>query len=594
MVRVDSYAAIEEYAAIGDGRTVALVARDGSIDWLPVPHLDDPPVFAAILDAAKGGRFALAPVEPFETGRSYVDQTNVLETRFRTDSGEVRVTDALTTQDGGLLPWVELARRIEGVKGEVELAWLVEPRFDYGLASTVVESHGDGFVASNGHRYLLIRSWDAGQPEQSADSVTGRFRIRKGECALLVVAMVEKEPIPFPQRHEVERRIDGSVEAWRRWVDDCYEGPWRDAVIRSALTLKLLIQAPTGAIAAAATSSLPERIGGDRNYDYRYSWIRDSAFALEALAGLGFREQVHGSLSWLLKATWPTHPRMHPFYSVDGGVPRDYERLDLHGYRGSKPVVKGNSAEGQSQLADYGDLLETIHLYVQNGNALDRETGIRLAEVADFVCRVWENTDSGIWELQNEQHYTVSKIGCWLALDRAQRLAAAGEIPRENVATWETTADLVREFVEEQCWSVKKQAYTFFAGTDDLDAAVLLGGHQGFFAQQLDRLHTTADAIMRELSAGPLLYRYTGQDQVEGAFLPCSFWLANALHRCGRAEEASRLMDQLVALANDVGLYAEEIDPATGHMLGNFPQALTHLALINAATVIAGQHEGDE
>jgi len=398
--------------------------------------------------------------------------------------------------------------------------------------------------------------------------------------------MADREPIPFPSRDEIEQRFDGTTEAWRRWSDGCYDGPWRDPVVRSALALKLLIQSSTGAIAAAATSSLPERIGGERNYDYRYSWIRDSALTMDALARLGFHEQLHGSLSWLLKATSGTHPRMEPFYAIDGGVPRTVDELPLHGYRGSKPVYKGNRAEGQSQLAYYGDLLETIALYVENGNALDHETSLRVAEVADFVCRIWENEDSGIWELDEQRGYTSSKMGCWVALDRAQWLAARGEIPNEHAPLWHETAERVHDHVERACWSESKRSYTFYAGTEDLDAAVLLAARTGYCDSSLDRLDSTIDAVLRELGDGPFVYRYSGQQEVEGAFLPCSFWVAAALAHCGRRDEARKLMDELVELANDVGLYAEEMDPASRGMLGNFPQALTHLALVNAAVSI--------
>ena len=584
--RTDGYAPIEDYAAIGDGRTVALVARDGSIDWLPVPRLNDPPVFSALLDAEVGGRFALAPVGQHEVERAYLPDTNVLRTTFTTPGGRVAVTDALTTQDGALLPWVELVRSVECERGEVELEWSVKPRFRYGLEETTLEARRDGFLACCHGSCLLVRAWDAGRPELAAGVVGGRFALGKGGRALLVAVAADREPIPFPPRDEVERRLAGTVGAWRRWADECYDGDWRDAVVRSALALKLLIQSPSGAVAAAPTTSLPERIGGDRNYDYRYAWIRDSAFTMDALARLGFREQLQGSLSWLLKATWGTHPRMQPFYELDGGVPRSRTELDLAGYRGARPVFTGNAAEGQAQLGNYGDLLETVHYYVGYGNALNREAGLRVAEVADFVCRVWQIEDAGIWELDERRHYTISKIGCWVALDRAQKLADAGEIPGANAPVWRKTAEHVRSFVEERCWSEAKRSYTLHADGDDLDAAVLLAARNRYCDPFLERLDSTLEAVRRELGDGPLVYRYSGQREVEGAFLACSFWLADALVRCGRRDEARALMDELVGLANDVGLYAEQLG-ADGRMLGNFPQALTHLSLINTAAAIA-------
>jgi GH15 family glucan-1,4-alpha-glucosidase len=468
--------------------------------------------------------------------------------------------------------------------------WTVAPRFESGLGETTIAPRRDGWIASCRNRSLLIRAWDAGEPQLARDALGARFAVGRGDSALLVAVMADREPIPFPPRAEVETRLRRSCEAWRRWVDEIYRGPWQEQVLRSILALKLLIQAPTGAIAAAATSSLPEAIGGSRNYDYRYCWIRDSTFTLDALARLRVREQVHGSLSWLLKASWATHPRMQPFYAFDGSVPRGYEELPLAGYRGSRPVAKGNTAEGQSQLGNYGDLLETIHYYVRNGNSLDRETGVRVAEVADYVCLVWRNEDSGIWELPEQRRYTLSKIGCWVALDRAQKLAEAGEIPADGAARWRETADEVQEWVERNCWSTEKRAYTFYAGTDDLDAAVLLSARNRYCDPFLDRLDSTLEAVRRELGDGPLVWRYSGQQHVEGAFLACSFWLADALLRCDRRDEAVALMDELVELANDVGLYAEQLG-RDGHMLGNFPQALTHLSLVNTAAAIAGKGE---
>jgi GH15 family glucan-1,4-alpha-glucosidase len=284
---------------------------------------------------------------------------------------------------------------------------------------------------------------------------------------------------------------------------------------------------------------------------------------------------------------------MQPFYAFDGTVPRDYEVLDLDGYRGSKPVAKGNRAEGQAQLGNYGDLLETIHYYVRQGNSLDRETGIRVAEVADFVCRIWRNEDSGIWELQEQRHYTISKMGCWVALDRAQRLAEQGEIPPDGMRRWRETADEVQDWIERNCWSDEQQAYAFYAGSDDLDAAVLLAARNRYCDATLPRLDSTLEAVRRELAEGPLVWRYSGQQHVEGAFLACSFWLADAYLRCGRRDEAVALVDELVALGNDVGLYSEELG-ADGHMLGNFPQALTHLSLVNTAAAIAGDKEEEE
>jgi GH15 family glucan-1,4-alpha-glucosidase len=308
---------------------------------------------------------------------------------------------------------------------------------------------------------------------------------------------------------------------------------------------------------------------------------------------------VHASLSYILSATKATHPRLEPFYSIDGGVPRDQVELPLAGYRGSRPVHKGNSAEGQLQLGCYGNLLETIELYVRHGNMLDEDTRVRVGEVADHVCRVWRNEDSGIWELFDLRHYTLSKMHCWVALDRAILLAEQGEAPADRIDSWREEAARIREWVDENCWSEGKRSYTFYAGTEDLDAAVLLAARTGYLKPDDPRLRSTVHAIRSELSAGgsheiagggPLLYRYSGQHDVEGAFLACSFWLVEALARMGECKLAREAMDALLALSNDVGLFSEEIDPASGELLGNFPQGLTHLALVSAAVAYADAH----
>lgn len=595
--RVDGYSPIAAYAAIGDGRTIALVAEDGSIDWLPIPGLDDPTVFGALLDPEKSGCFELAPLEACEVSRSYEKDTNVLETTFTTTAGVVTVTDALNLQDGGELSWVELARSVRAVRGTVRMRYRIRPRFDFGLDRTELTRREDVLIAEQDDRIMAFRCWDAGDPVHSSGEIAGEFEAREGCEALLVCVFAHGQPIPLPPRREIEIRSKRTADAWRRWIDfHSYDGPWREAVARSLLALKLLIDAHRGAIIAAPTTSLPEWIGSDRNYDYRFAWVRDTAFVLDALGAVGYREQVHASLSYILSATKATHPRLEPFYSIDGGVPREQVELPLAGYRGSQPVHKGNSAEGQLQLGCYGNLLETIELYVRHGNMLDEDTRVRLGEVADHVCRVWRNEDSGIWELFDLRHYTLSKMHCWVALDRAIRLAEQGEAPDDRIDAWREEAARIHDWVDANCWSEHKRSYTFHAGTEDLDAGVLLAARTGYLKSDDPRLRSTVQAIRTELSAGgpaelegggPLLYRYSGQHDVEGAFLACSFWLVEALARMGDLDEARKSMDALLSLSNDVGLFAEEIDPASGELLGNFPQGLTHLALVNAAVAYA-------
>ena len=586
--REDGFAPIGAYGAIGDGRTVALVALDGSIDFLSLPNFHAPTTFAALLDPERGGRFALRPEGEFEAERRYVERTNVLETVFRTASGSVRVTDALTLEDGVLLPWVEVARRVEGLEGSVRMRWSVEPRFDWGRAEPRIRMRRGTAVAEGADVLVAVNAWDAGEPGVADGRVAATFETSPGSRALLALAAVQFGPVPIPRRDDVERRIDGTCAGWRRWLDHWdYDGPWAEAVARSALALRLLVHTPDGAIAAAPTTSLPERIGGDRNYDYRYAWVRDSALTLDALIVLGLRPLVQEAFSWLLRAIAQTEPDLRPFYALDGTIPERLEELPLRGYRDSRPVRYGNAATSQLQLGSWGDLLETADLYVREGNEFDGETGRRLADTIDRLCVIWRDEDSGIWELPDLRHYTISKLACWTAFDRALTLVEKGQLPGDHAARWREEREAAREFVETRCFSEARGAYTFYADSEELDASVLRAARMGFADPAGERMAGTIAAVREELSAGgPLLYRYSGQADEEGAFLACSFWLVEALARAGRMEQARATMEELLPLANDLGLYAEEIDPETHELLGNFPQGLTHLALVIAAGAV--------
>ena len=531
-----------------------------------------------MLDADRGGSFRLAPEGAFESERRYVPDTNVLETTFRTADGVVRVTDALTLPGAGLVPMRELARRIECLSGTVRMGWEADPRFDYARRRPRVERTENRLAFHGAGEAVAVSAWG---PEE----------LKEGDRGLLALTAAHGEPLVLPARDEVERRLDDTIGFWQGWTRRLtYDGPWDDAVRRSALALRLLVYAPSGAIAAAPTTSLPESVGGVRNWDYRFSWVRDSAFALDALLTLGCREEARSFLWWLMHASQRTHPRLRPLYRLNGDLRAPERSLDLEGYRGSSPVRVGNRAAEQLQLGIYGTLLQCVALYVDAGERLDRDTGRRVAELADLVCSVWQQPDSGIWEVRSEPvHFTHSKLMCWVALDRAVSLAAAGHIPDERVPRWRESAAAIQRFVDERCWSEERRSYVRFAGADELDAALLMAAIVG--CHDDDRARTTVDAVRRELGNGPFVARYLGEDGLpgeEGAFLTCSFWLAHALAETGRPDEAAVLMDELLALANDVGLYAEEIDPHTHELLGNFPQALTHLALVSAACAIAG------
>jgi GH15 family glucan-1,4-alpha-glucosidase len=446
-------------------------------------------------------------------------------------------------------------------------------------------------VATRGSDALAICSWGAGDAELSAEAIRGRFEATHADRVVFALSAAHQEPLIMPARRDVEARLTQTIGMWRGWSEGLRVGSaWRDAVMRSALALKLLVYAPSGAIAAAATTSLPETIGGERNWDYRFCWVRDSAFVLDALLRLGCFEEADAFFWWLMHASQLTHPRLQVLYRLDGGPQAKERTLALDGYGASRPVRVGNAAAGQLQLDVYGDLLQAAWLYATSGRRIDPDIARRLAETTDLVCSIWAQPDAGLWEVRSgAEHCTQSKMMCAIAVDRALRLAGAGQIPCRHTARWQSADVAIREFIERRCWSETKGSYVRHPGTDELDAGLLLGVVFAYRQPGNPRMRGTVEAIQRELTHGPYVYRYSGEDGLsgqEGAFLSCSFWLVEALALQGRREEAAGLMAELVGAANDVGLFSEEVDPARGQFLGNLPQALTHLALINAALTL--------
>lgn len=590
MRRDDGYAPIGDYAVVGDGRTAALIARDGSIDWLCLPNVDSPSVFAAILDAERGGSFSLHPVDPFESDRRYVPGTNVLETTFRTADGSACVTDAMTLHvPGRLAPMREVVRKVECLHGAVEIEWVVEPRFDYARREGAVTIRDGRVFFTDGVHALTLSVW-------GAEAVSaGRARLAAGEQILFSLSSAHHRPAVLPGRVDTERRLAHTLSFWRDWGKRAqYEGPWREAVLRSALALRLLVFAPSGAIVAAPTTSLPEEIGAGRNWDYRYSWLRDASYALDALLALGYHDEAHAFFWWFMHASRLTQPRLEVLYRVNGANRTPEKELaHLAGYQHSKPVRVGNAAGRQVQLDVYGSVLASIWLHARSHGDLGAETGKGTAKIADYVSEAWPQPDSGIWEMRSEPvHYVQSKAMCWTALDRACRLAEADFVP-DRRAKWRSAADAARAWIEEYGWDEELGAYVRAPELRELDASLLTLALVEYESDPR-RLSSTIDAVRERLAVGPLLYRYLGEDGLprgEGAFTTCSFWLVDALARLGRVDEAAALMDELAPLANDLGLFAEEIDPSSGEQLGNFPQGLVHLALINAAVSIKDAEE---
>jgi GH15 family glucan-1,4-alpha-glucosidase len=586
--RVDGYLPIEEYAAIGDSRSLALVGSDGAIDWMCLPELDSPSVFAALLDDRDGGHFTVRPAIPYTVSRRYLERTNVLETTFHTDHGQAQLTDALTVDEAQAAPWRELVRELRGVTGTVPMHWELRPRFGFGQRAAAFERHGPAFVARDGALQLALRAWDAGEPAISDGAVRGSFEIEAGSEAMVAMVATDGEPLPVPERDQVHRRLEATSRVWRSWVArHMHEGPWRHAVERSLLAISLLADGRTGAIAAAGTTSLPESLDAERNYDYRFGWVRDLCFTVDALLAVEMGQLAQASVSWLLAATGHTHPRIDPVYALGGDVVRAQHEVPLAGYRGRGPVNVGNDAGSQLQLGGFGDFVETIATYVERGHILPPSVGERLADTADLLTQIWRSTDSGLWELPDRAHYGTSKLGCWVAFDRILDLVERGQVPARHVSRWRRERDDARAFIERHLFSEEKHSYLLTAGGRELDCGMLLAARRGFAPRE--RLQGTIDAIRSELHAsGPLFYRYSGMQDEENAFLACSFWMVQALALAGRSDEAAELMDGAVDLANDVGLYSEQMEPGTRSMRGNIPQALTHLALITAADALGG------
>lgn len=583
--RRDGYVELRSYAAIGDGRTVAMVAHDGSVDWYPVPDLDSAPTFARLLDADTGGCVELSPAEEFQVSRCYVPGTNVLQTTYTTAGGTVRVTDSLNVGSTGQLPWNELARTVEGISGEVPMTWRVTPGTMFNTVSPWIQETGHGPVLRADAVSLGVRSEAVGECVVGGQEISGRFRTGEGSDHLLAVVATHSEPLRLPTPASIRKNVELTIDLWHRWTDLLdYEGPYRDDVERSALALKLLSHAPSGSVAAAATTSLPENRDGTKNYDYRFAWVRDAAYTLHALIRLGEQEDVHAAVSWLLRLARTQSPELHVLNRLNGEVPEaELTVYEAPGWRGIGPVVSGNAAADQLQLGVFGDLFSMVDLYVGGGNVLDAATGRMLADVADEICDLWRRPDAGMWELPEHRHYTSSKMGCWHGLDCAVHLADLGQIPG-SADRWRAERDRITAWIDEHCWNEQRGAYVWYPGTDQLDTSVLLHAISGL--DRGPRMSSTIDALRDELGTGPLLYRYSGMQREEGAFVACSFWAVAALVRVGRREEAVQLMDEMLAIGNDLGLYTEMIDPADHAFLGNFPQALSHLALLTAALTL--------
>ncbi len=589
--RSNGYLPLEDYAALGEGRSVALTGKDGSIDWWCVPNMDSPPLFDRLLDAEDGGYFLIEPDEAYTVTRAYRTDSNVLETTFRTSGGVAVLTESMNSGTAGRLPWVELARRVEGRSGSVQFKVEMKLGRRGNTANPYHSTIGKHVVFHVETVLGLLLHSDGVECQWVDEGVSGCFAVSAGDRKTFAIVAGRDEPLVVPKIEDVDHRIDISDDEWRTWAKSIdYDGPNRTSFVRSALALKLLLYSPSGAIAAAATTSLPERIGGEKNYDYRYAWIRDAGYTIKAFLAAGAEAEAKAAFSWLLSQLKRHGPKV--CYTLEGDLVDDVKEIEAPGYRQSSPVVVGNLATSQHQHGIYGDIFETASRFVDSGNILDASSAEILAHLADECADRWRMRDAGIWELEEDQHYTMSKVSCWQALARAVELADQGQLPTTCRERWERERNRIKDWIETNCWSEEKQAFVMCPGSQKLDASMALAVRFGF--DGFERLKATIDAIDRELGEGQFHYRYSGAGKEEGCFLACSFWMIEAHAILGNRQKALQRFDALSdALNSGVGIFSEMINPNTGSFLGNLPQGLTHLAHLMTLSVLHKEYAPD-
>ncbi|MFP5224359.1 MAG: glycoside hydrolase family 15 protein [Actinomycetota bacterium] len=594
---------IEDYALIGDCRSAALVGLDGSIDWLCFPRFDAPSVFAKILDPDRGGSFQISPTADSEASRAYLEDTNVLVTRWENASGVIEVTDLMPPEDAqgvtDAFARHTLVRGVRCISGTVELSVSCSPRFEYGRFVPRFRQIDPVTVDIVGGADALLVT--ATHPlTAGADDASALWTLREGEEAWIRATWrrsFEDRPEVAPGSTGVEASAtaDATIRYWREWMRSCiYTGPYSDMVRRSALALKLMTYRPSGAVIAAPTTSLPESMGGPRNWDYRYTWVRDATLTLSSLVVLGFMEEADAFKTFLERAGAGRPQDLQIMFGIGGERALDeVELTHLSGHRGSRPVRIGNGAATQSQLDSFGQILDAAYLFGKVGGELTADNWRFLAGLADMIVARWRDPDHGIWEVRDTpRHFTHSRVNCWLGLDRAVKIAEGLGLPG-NLERWSQERDAISLELRNQAASCGW--YSQAAGFEAADSAALLVPALGFTAADDPLVAETLRRVREELSSGGLLYRYLNADGLEGeegCFLLCSFWMVDCLIYSGRIDEAEALLERLMGLANDVGLLAEEVDPSTGEALGNFPQAFSHMALVLSCVHLAAAKAG--
>jgi GH15 family glucan-1,4-alpha-glucosidase len=589
------YLPIEAYGMIGDLYTVALVGRNGSIDWCCLPDFDSPSVFGALLDADKGGFFRLAPFEQesLSTKQMYFPETNILITRFLTNDGVGEITDFMPIKQKGTERFEHhLIRAVHIVRGSLTFQMTCRPAFNYARDTHTLDlsKHGATFRSP---AMTLALSSSVPLTDNGQGGAQAIFTLSEDQSAFFLLdSSQDKKLLPHSvSQEEYETRFAETRRYWLRWISKCqYQGRWREHVQRSALALKLLTYAPTGAIVAAPTTSLPEGIGGERNWDYRFTWFRDAAFTLDSLLALGFTEEAEDFIGWLKGRLNELEEggELQPIYTIRGSYEMPEIYLNhLEGYRQSRPVRIGNGAATQRQLDIYGELMDVLYVYSRH-RGLTYESWQHLCQQLDWLARHWQEADEGIWEVRGgARHFLHSRLMSWVAFDRATRMARERGLPAP-LDEWQKISTQIYREIMEKGWNEEKQSFVQYYGGEAVDASALLLSLTGFIEARDPRMLATIERIQRELTHAPHVYRYDvdkaasdGLAGHEGTFNICSFWLVEALARADRLEEARLSLEHMLSYANHVGLYAEEI-ASTGEALGNFPQAFTHLALIRA------------
>jgi GH15 family glucan-1,4-alpha-glucosidase len=592
---------ISEYSMIGNCRSAALISRHGSIDWCCLPDFDSPAIFSALLDEDNGGHFSISPIKEYKSGQAYINDTNVVSTVFNTSDGNVEVMDAFVATTDlvkklSLFPDHEILRIVTCSEGRVQLKMEFAPTIFYGKRKADIQNNKKlGFkFCFKENSYILQSNIDLEEANISENKLVAFFEINKGETIIFSLSSSSQSPAILPEiTKSGYDRMMLTIEYWKSWIGQCsYSGVYKEEVKRSILSLKLLAHAPSGAIIAAPTTSLPEEIGGERNWDYRFCWLRDASFTVRVLIKLGFEQEVHAYMNWMTHATQLTRPKLQVVYSVFGNATlREFSLQWLSGFKNSKPVRIGNGAYNQHQLDVYGEVLDAFFSYSQIVNEFDKVNRKFILGLGNMICKLWDQPDNGIWEARSAPaHYTHSRVMAWIGLDRLIKLSAKYKWKDVDIDKYQRVKTALARDIEKLGFNKDVNSYVSFFKGSNLDASALVFSLVGYCDASSPRMISTVKAISKNLSGNKLIYRYRnlndGLKGTEGSFGICNFWLVENFAKSGKIDKAVEMFDILLDHAGSNGLMSEQIDPETHELLGNYPQGFSHIGLINAALSI--------